>query len=310
MFKFDKIKLAQLPTPIEFLENISKEAVCDVWIKRDDISGKYGGNKVRKLEYLYSDVLKKNVNYLVIYGSYGSHHILANCIYSEVIRCKVVSVFFPQHPTQHVIENFKKSVRLCEKYYHSPNPISSLVKAFIVYLMLRAKGKKPYLVPPGSTSPLSSLGFVSAALELKDQIEREHIPKPDFIIIPAGTLGSCVGLAAGLSILKIDSQVLGISVVGKILANSITAGYLLKNLFKILGLKPQKTNLKIVSDFVGKGYGYETEDGEKAKRLFFNEEGITLDSTYTAKAASAIFNLPEIKNKKILFWHTLNSNKI
>ena len=50
---FAKIPLGVFPTPIQKLENISRQLGTNVYIKRDDLTGLgLGGNKVRKLEFL------------------------------------------------------------------------------------------------------------------------------------------------------------------------------------------------------------------------------------------------------------------
>ena len=48
-----KVELANLPTPLEFLPNISKELDINLFIKRDDCTGlAFGGNKTRHLEFI------------------------------------------------------------------------------------------------------------------------------------------------------------------------------------------------------------------------------------------------------------------
>ena len=51
------VRLETSPSPVQRLENLGHE---DLWIKREDIvSTVYGGNKVRKLEFVLADAIAK-----------------------------------------------------------------------------------------------------------------------------------------------------------------------------------------------------------------------------------------------------------
>ena len=56
--KFPKVQLANLPTPLEYLPNISKDLEINLYIKRDDCTGlAFGGNKTRHLEFIMHKAL-------------------------------------------------------------------------------------------------------------------------------------------------------------------------------------------------------------------------------------------------------------
>ena len=58
--KVPHVPLAELPTSAEPLPTLSKWAGAELWIKRDDrTAARYGGNKVRKLEYLLGEALAR-----------------------------------------------------------------------------------------------------------------------------------------------------------------------------------------------------------------------------------------------------------
>jgi len=51
-----KVKLARLPTPIEYLSRVSKDWGVDLYVKRDDLTGLvFSGNKIRKLEFVLAE---------------------------------------------------------------------------------------------------------------------------------------------------------------------------------------------------------------------------------------------------------------
>jgi len=72
----ERVRLAQLPTPIEALPHLSKMlGGPQLFIKRDDLTGLgFGGNKTRKLEYLAADALAKGCRTLISTGAVQSNH--------------------------------------------------------------------------------------------------------------------------------------------------------------------------------------------------------------------------------------------
>jgi len=55
-----RIDLSLKPTPVQFLKRLSEEYGFNIYVKRDDLTELVGsGNKIRKLEYLLWEALKK-----------------------------------------------------------------------------------------------------------------------------------------------------------------------------------------------------------------------------------------------------------
>ena len=75
---FDRVPLTFGPSPVHRLERLSEHlgGKVDVWAKREDVSSglAYGGNKVRKLEYLVADALAQGCDTLVSIGGVQSNH--------------------------------------------------------------------------------------------------------------------------------------------------------------------------------------------------------------------------------------------
>src|SRR5215831_15605868 len=74
--KLPRFPLAQLPTPVERLERLSKElGGPHLFIKRDDQTGlAMGGNKTRKLEFLVGQAIEQGADTLVTAGAAQSNH--------------------------------------------------------------------------------------------------------------------------------------------------------------------------------------------------------------------------------------------
>jgi 1-aminocyclopropane-1-carboxylate deaminase len=70
--------LFEQPTSIEPLERLTKQLNCgpNFWIKREDCNSglAFGGNKVRKMEYVLPDALAVGADTLVTTGGLQSNH--------------------------------------------------------------------------------------------------------------------------------------------------------------------------------------------------------------------------------------------
>ena len=73
--QFPRINLAYLPTPVHRLNRLSKRLGVEIYIKRDDLTGfAFGGNKVRKLEYLLARAKEDKADTILTVGAVQSNH--------------------------------------------------------------------------------------------------------------------------------------------------------------------------------------------------------------------------------------------
>lgn len=100
--KLPYVALGDFPTPVEKLDRLGADIGVDhLYIKRDDLSGKvYGGNKVRKLEFLLGHALRTEVKTVLTFGFAGSNHAVATAIYAHHVGLKSISMLMPQ-PNAH-----------------------------------------------------------------------------------------------------------------------------------------------------------------------------------------------------------------
>ncbi|MBW2701896.1 MAG: pyridoxal-phosphate dependent enzyme [Deltaproteobacteria bacterium] len=313
------LKLADLPTPVEKMSNLGRHLGHDsLYVKRDDLSsGLYGGNKVRKLEFLLAEALDQSSPTLVTMGGIGSNHLLATALHGRAQGLRTVGVVFPQPITEHVRRNlaaFKGAgvelVFLPHKY-----ALPAGVAWTLARLTLR-EGRRPLLIPGGGSSPLGALGFVYAGLELAEQVRDGLLPEPRKIFLPYGTGGTAVGLALGLQLAGLNSQVVAVRVIDRLLANRprmLIFAKAVKWLLARRGIQvpgQAGTNLQIDHGQIGPGYGYGTAAAEQARLLLEAQEGLETETTYTAKAAAAFIDEARRTKLPMLLWHTLNSADI
>jgi D-cysteine desulfhydrase len=315
-----RVDIAQVPTPVEHLPELGEEiGVPSLHVKRDDKTGElYGGNKVRKLEFLIGDALENDREEIWTVGSLGSHHVLATSIYAREFDLKPVALQFPQPMTDHVLDNLRALSTT------KPDLTLASNKASIPMEMLKVKvkewlevGPNVKYVPGGGSSKLGALGYVNAALELKEQIDNGDVRTPDYIFVAAGTCGTLAGLVLGCKLAGLHTKVVGIRVVDRLLCNATITSRLANKVGDVLrdhGVeevpKVDRNDVIILSDYFGGEYGKPTVEGERAISLAERTAGLHLDPTYTAKALSGLIgdkDMLGLSNRTVLYWHTLNS---
>ena len=109
--KLPYVSLGEFPTPVQKLNQLGRQLGLDnLFIKRDDLSGKvYGGNKIRKLEFLLGDALRIGAKEVLTFGSAGSNHALATAIYARQLGLKSISMLVPQPNAHYVRRNLLMS---------------------------------------------------------------------------------------------------------------------------------------------------------------------------------------------------------
>lgn len=318
--KIPHVSLGTYPTPVERLEKVGEEiGIPHLFVKRDDQSGElYGGNKVRKLEFLLADARAQGKQKIWTVGAIGSHHVLATCIYARSIGLEPAALHFPQPITPHVIEVLKALSTTRPELTLSNDMVHLSVAMARQHIKdWLARDPEAYYIPGGGSSPIGVLGYVNAALELHRQIEEGEVPEPDVIIVAAGTCGTLAGLTLGCRMAGMGTRVVGVRVVEKFITNvPITvrlanrAGQLLKDAGVHDVPKLRNADITLLHDYIGKGYGEPTREGLEAMRQVGTHEDLEIDPTYTAKAFAAIVGEQtrlELAHKRVLYWHTLSS---
>lgn len=312
------INFANLPTPIHRCYNLEKKLNhSQIFIKRDDLTGKenlYGGNKVRKLEFLLADAIKHGAKKIITFGCVGTNHGLATACYAHHLGldCHLMLKHQPNSPVvrQNLLLDhyFKATIEIFHNNQERKIELDKILQ----------QEKNVYFFPTGGSVPLGALGYVNAAFELKKQIQEGVVPEPDFIYLPVGSCGTTAGLLLGLSVAKIKSKVVAVAVEPE---EKVDEFYnTTKNLFietnKLLKTYSHQIpifefpeeKLIINKDFCGIEYGLWLRTVDDAARLMKNEEEINLEGTYSAKSVAALMN--DIKNNKqtngevILLWNT------
>lgn len=322
--RLSHIALATLPTPVQKLERVGTAIGVDrLYVKRDDLSGTvYGGNKVRKLEFLLGHILGTRAKEVLTYGFAGSNHAVATAIYSGKVGLKCTCLLMPQVNAHYVRRNLLAGFHYQARLRHYRNP--SLLLLGILGQLLRGKlqtGVFPRYIPAGGSCPLGIIGYVNAAMELRDQVLAGELPEPDLLYVPLGSMGTAVGLTLGLRAVGFRTRVIPVRVLEEKMAGTRRMMGLMRKTESLLRrldptfprVRPGGSDLFVRNDCLGEGYARFTEKGASAAGLMKREGGIILNGTYSAKAFSALVDdaeRSELVDKTVLFWNTYNSKDL
>lgn len=318
----DWVPLGEYPTPVEKMAGLCEaEGLCDFYVKRDDLSSPhYGGNKVRKLEFLLAHAKARGHTTQLTFGAAGSNHVLATVIHGERLGIKTVAVMFPQPNAAYV----RKNLLLDHAHGAVFVPASSVATVPLAFARGMARGfdsrarRFPYVIPPGGTSIRGCLGYIDGALELKTQVDAGLLPEPEFIFVTLGSSGTAAGLLIGVGLAGLKSTVVPVRVVEKVACNRWILAWHVNRTVDFVngrcagaglrGVRPG--DVVLVDEFAGSEYARFTpeciEAVAKARRL----DGIKLEGTYTGKTlAGAVDFLHRhgLEGRPSLFWNTYSS---
>ncbi|MEY4511153.1 MAG: hypothetical protein RLZZ450_3275 [Pseudomonadota bacterium] len=316
--KLARVELATLPTPVVPLPRISDKLDSEIWVKRDDLTApRYGGNKVRKLEYLLGEARARGANALITAGAVGSHHVFATALYGGELGFETYAALTPQPYQRHVEEVLRADLAVGAHLYPVQG-LSQVAKRMLeLSVRLRFWGRKPFLVPLGGSNAQGTLAFVNAGIELAQQIDAGLCPDVDAVYVATGTAATVSGIALGLAAGGVRTRVIGVRILDRTFANRLRIHQLMTQadaLIRTLDTRFPKVveraleSVELDGKELGPGYGLTTPASEAA-REFAASEGLVLDETYTSKALAALLRDAggERRGQKLLYWHTLSS---
>jgi D-cysteine desulfhydrase len=257
---------------------------------------------------------------VLTFGAIGSHQALATTVCARAVGMRTQLVLVPQPVTDHV----RRTLLLDHAHGAELHLASGMVHAATTTATLLARGALtgalPAIIPVGATSTLGTIGYVNAALELADQVRAGELPAPHTIFVALGSGGTIAGLVLGLKLADLHTRVVGVLVTDLLapstrclarLARS-TLAYLRRRAPTIPDVTVRPDDFTIVTSELGPGYGSSTPAAEKACRLMAESEGITLETTYTAKCLAAVLRLgqsspAEERAGAVLFWNTFSA---
>lgn len=316
--KIPWMKIGDYPTPAHRLEKMGAFLEHDnLYIKREDMcSSVYSGNKIRKFENVLAHAKSVGAKTLVTVGGTGSNHCLATAIYGKPQGFDVITCIFDQPFTKHCEDVLKLLCHFGAEIHYTQNYAKTATHVIGLLAKLSRKGRAPYFIYSGASTPMGTVGYLEAVLELKQQVKEGMVPEPDILFVPAGSGGTFAGLALGVKLFGMKTRVIGVRVVPAIACNRVLVSALAKKTLKLVKTaRARIPDIEIhVSDFLleheyfGGAYGVVTKESLYASEKMKTLEGISCEGVYTGKTIAAMMDCEkQNKNKTILYWHTHNS---
>lgn len=291
-----------------------------LWVKRDDLNatalsgaaaGCAAGNKLRALEFLLAHVTPGDT--VLALGGEGSTHVLATVVLAQHLGARVLAMRWPHEMNETARRVERRARELAHDVRCAGDPVRAVVGGWIAARRARAAPATRW-VPPGGASPLGMLGAVNAGLELAAQVGRGELPPPAHVVLPLGTGGTAGGLALGFAIAGLDTQVVGVRVVPRVMANAWRVRGLAHRCARLIeqttGTRvPRVTRrgIRVLHRFYGGAYGRPLGAAQEVRREFERATGVLLDDTYGAKAFAAAVELAQTSDAATLYWLTFDA---
>jgi 1-aminocyclopropane-1-carboxylate deaminase/D-cysteine desulfhydrase-like pyridoxal-dependent ACC family enzyme len=154
---------------------------------------------------------------------------------------------------------------------------------------MRARGKRPYVIPVGGSSGVGALGYLFGTRELVDQLDAMALA-PTRLYYASGSRGTQAGLELGWRVFSPSYRLCGIAVSGGEDEKRARAARIATEAAALAGagIAIAPDELSTNQDFIGDGYGVPTPGGLEAIHLLAERDGVLLDPTYTSKAMAAL----------------------
>ena len=297
------LPLADLPTPLERMERLSAEVGADLWVKRDGLTHPvYGGNKIRKFEFVFADAVQKGARAVLTGGGLGSHHTLAAAVIARQLGMQPVCCYYCQPVTEGALENLRRTPPLGIDAHFCGDYVGLVLSFVAEYARWLAKtGRPPYFIYPGASGTLGILGYVNAAFEIRAQLQEAREKEPEALFCATGSCGTVAGLLLGARLAGLSSRVVGVRIIEEDQANRAKIARLANRAARFLRQRdravPEVTfepgDVPLLDGYMGTGYAHPTERGRRAIERVGAAEGLPLEPTYTGKAMAALLDYAE-----------------
>lgn len=310
--KLPRVPLGFFPTPMEELTRLSD--LLDgprIFIKRDDLSGlAFGGNKVRKLEFLVGEAIARGADTLITAGAVQSNHCRQTA--AAAARCGLKCELLlggpePETPSGNLL--LDKVLGATLHFSGAGRKGESLQD---VAASVTASGHRPYIIPYGGSNAVGAVGFVAAMREIHDQLAALGISL-DRIVFPSSSGGTQAGLVVGAAVTGFRGRLTGVRIDKEDPRDSSyrqllgdLAGQTAERLN--IAWSFQDDRLELNEDYLGEGYGVPGKLEREAISLLARSEGVLLDPVYTGRAMGGLLDMIRrgriVPSERVLFWHT------
>ncbi len=300
--KFERYPLTFGPTPIEPLKRLSAHlgGGVEIYAKREDCNSglAFGGNKLRKLEYIVPDAIKSGADTLVSIGGVQSNHTrqVAATAAKIGMRCRLVQESWVPHDdaVYDRVGNILLSRVMGAEVELVDEGFDIGIRASWEAALedVRAKGGKPYAIPAGaSVHKLGGLGYVGFAEEVRAQ-EKELGFRFDHIVVCTVTGSTHAGMVVGFAKDGRQRNVIGIDASFTPAQTRAQVLDIAQKTSALVGGKDiTADDIVLIEDYAYPAYGVPSKETLEAIRLTARQEGMMTDPVYEGKSMQGLIDL-------------------
>ncbi len=306
LHEFPRHPLTFGPSPVQHLERLSQHlGGAQVWAKREDVNSglAFGGNKVRKLEYIVPDALASGADTLVSIGGYQSNHTRAVAAVAAHLGLKARLVQEKWVPWDDDT-NDKVGNILLSRMMGADSRLDDA--GFDIGIRdswknaleeVESAGGTPYPIPAGASEhPLGGLGFANWAFEVAEQ-EKQLGVFFDTIVVCTVTGSTHAGMIAGFAALEdltgVKRRVLGIDASATLQKTRDQVARIARHTAALieLGRDLRDDEIQVLEGWAGDLYGIPVDSTMEAIALGAQLEAMITDPVYEGKSLAGLIDL-------------------
>jgi 1-aminocyclopropane-1-carboxylate deaminase len=300
--QFPRYPLTFGPTPIEHLSRLTRHlgGNVEIFAKREDCNSglAFGGNKLRKLEYIVPDAIASNADTLVSIGGVQSNHTRMVAAVAAKLGMKCVLIQESWVPHEDAVYDRVGNILLSRimgaetRLVDEGFDIGIRASWTAALEDVKAKGGKPYAIPAGaSVHKLGGLGYVGFAEEVRAQ-EAQMGLRFDYIIVCTVTGSTHAGMVVGFAADRRARNVIGIDASGTPAQTKAQVLDIARNTAALIG-RPDiaADDIVLLQDYAYPRYGVPSPETLEAIRLSARLEGMITDPVYEGKSMQGLIDL-------------------
>jgi len=300
--QFPRYPLTFGPTPIEHLSRLTRHlgGNVEIYAKREDCNSglAFGGNKLRKLEYIVPDAIASNADTLVSIGGVQSNHTRMVAAVAAKLGMKCVLIQESWVPHEDAVYDRVGNILLSRimgaetRLVDEGFDIGIRASWTAALEDVKAKGGTPYAIPAGaSVHKLGGLGYVGFAEEVRAQ-EAQMGLRFDYIIVCTVTGSTHAGMVVGFAADRRARNVIGIDASGTPAQTKAQVLDIARNTAALIG-RPDiaADDIVLLQDYAYPRYGVPSPETLEAIRLSARLEGMITDPVYEGKSMQGLIDL-------------------
>lgn len=303
-----KLHLVHGPTPVQTHPALNRLLECEVWLKRDDMTGgAEAGNKIRKLEYLLGDAVSQGADTVITCGGTQSNHARATALLCRQVGLNCTLILRSESDDDRGLVGNLLLSHLSGATIRFITPSEYAQRVTLLHTVaeeLRQGGAKPYVIPEGGSNGLGALGYVDAIEEVCKQARLGLLPATlDSVAVACGSGGTAAGVALGIARFGLAKRADAFAVCDD-------KSYFEQRVADIVAEATRRRpdlgtpgQLNIYDAYKGPRYGVMDQEQLDFLRRVTAETGFVFDPVYSGKA---LFGLSKLEDKpnRVLFIHT------